>query len=271
MTEYENETTEKVHMVIANADKSELTLSESSIMEYVALFVCHILNLIKDAGKYLVSPKEVLKKDAAANVCKVALTKPFRSDYAMLTYCLKAVQDYLWKCVNREEGMYIKNRIIIDNDERFAHSFFLGKVVIEEQDTTFVLGIEAIASRISYEINQSNHLDMSPIKVREIIYRHLWHNGDWEPLKTYRGEGSIYAWIRTTARHEVLAELEKQGLITVTRERTAGNTRLNKISADRMTEILEDEHFPQVGGRLAAYAVCTEEVRQGNHGQVQMG
>lgn len=240
-----NGTTAQVRMVLANADKTKLTLTKDAIMVFVAMFIKQILAFIKDRHKtYTTSSKELTCETTAFVVQKV-FAKSYDSDFNLLSQCYKVAEEHIWARVNKEEGLDAQSRIL-KGEQPFTYKFFFSEEKASDGDKTDneEKNLYAVAHRLSYSLNCTYGCDLTPREVQEIIFQHLWHGGDWKPLRSYKGDGSIFSWIKTTARREVINQMKKQGRIKVSKNRSTGNTRLNKIRKEDMEEILENESFP---------------------------
>lgn len=228
---------------MAAASRSRITLAREEVMEQVTIFIGYILDEIITHKKRFFSPREELERDAAARVEETVLRQPSDSDYAWLNACYKTLQKYLWARVNREEGLYIKEQLL--TSERFAQMFFYGT-------NPNGLNISRLRTKLLCEIRDSYKVLLAPEEASTIIYRALWNWGDWRPLATFNGEGSIFSWIRIVARREIISDLKKQNLIRSRPEPTKGNMRLNtsRLTAERMRQILDEEPLPEAAADL---------------------
>lgn len=241
----QNDTTAQVRMALANADKTKLTLTKDAIMALVVMFVEQIFDFIKDRHKTYTTSREELTREATTVVLQKAFAKSYNSDFDLLNQCYKASEEHIWARVNKEEGLDAQSRIL-KSEQPYTYKFFFSEEEVSggEKKDNGEKNLYAVAQGLSNSLNYTYGCDVSPREVQEIIFQHLWHGGDWAPLKTYKGDGSIFSWIKTTARREVINQLKKQGRIKISKNRSAGNTRLNKISKDDMEDILENESFP---------------------------
>lgn len=242
---HSNNAIAKARKRMAQVSKSQITLTRANVMEYVTIFIDYILEEIITQKKRFFSSREELAHDAAKRVEETLLQKIPENDYAWLNACFKTLQEYLWARVNREEGLYVKEQLL--TSERFAQMFFYGT-------NPDGLNIFRLRSKLLCEIRDTYRIFLSPEEVSTIIYRALWNWGDWRPLATFNGQGSIFSWIKIVARREILADLKKQNLIHSKPEQTKGNMRLNtsRLTSERMRQILADEQLPEaIAGLLS--------------------
>lgn len=239
------DTTAQVRMALANADMTNLTLTKEAIMAFVVMLIEQLIDVIKKQHKSYVTSDEELIKEATSVVSQKVFTKSYDSDYDLLNDCYKVAEEHIWARVNKEEGLEAQARII-SGDQAYIYTFFFSEenVLIKMARKDEEKNLYTIAQGLSNSLNYTYGCDLTPREVQEIIFQHLWHGGDWKPLRSYKGDGSIFSWIKTTARREVINQMKKQGRIKVSKSRSAGNTRLNKISKEDMEEILENENFP---------------------------
>lgn len=252
---HSNNAMAKARKKMALVSKSQITLTRANVMEYVTIFIDYILEEIIAQKKRFFSPREELAHDAAKRMEETLLQKIPKNDYVWLNACFKTLQGYLWARVNREEGLYIKEQLL--TSERFAQMFFYGT-------NPDGLNIFRLRSKLLCEIRDTYRVFLSPEEASTIIYRALWDWGDWRPLATFNGQGSIFSWIKIIARREILADLKKQNLINSNPEQTKGNMRLNtsRLTSERMRQILADEQLPEaIAGLLSRIYIdkCTDD------------
>lgn len=233
----------KARKRIAAASRSRTTLTREEVMEYVTIFIGYILDEIVAQKKRFFSPREELERDAAAQVEVTVFQQPSDCDYTWLNTCFRTLQEYLWARVNREEGLYIREQLL--TSERFAQMFFYGT-------NPNGLNIARLRTKLLCEIRDTYKVFLSPEEASTIIYRALWNWGDWRPLATFNGDGSIFSWIRIIARREIITDLKKQNLIRSRPEPTKGSMRLNtsRLTAERMRQILDNEQLPEATAGL---------------------
>lgn len=161
----------------------------------------------------------------------------FSSNGERRRYFGKIVREVVWEHANRAEADIIIERLKA-GDRLFTQQFFYGTSRHE-------CNISRLRSRTAAYIRQQYQVDISVEEFGNIVYAHLWDNGTWSPLDSYAGKSSFFSWLEKVARHEVMKVLEEMKIISVHRERTAGNTRLLGVSVpDEAWRLIITELMP---------------------------
>ena len=225
---------------ISNASRTEVTITQEELIASVRILSEPIIIAIKVQKKNLFHTKEEMVSLATEYITKNIDKAKYSCDYTILSTCQIMLQKFLWETANKAEGEYIQNKLM-ENDQKFAKDFFY-------DCNPSNINIARLRTRIIREITSSYGVNISPEEVSTIIYSHLWDGGAWKSLKGFKKDGSIYSWIETQARHEVIRQLQSQHRIPMLRKRTVGNTRIAKrqLTKERMGYILDNETLPKV-------------------------
>lgn len=160
--------------------------------------------------------------------------KEFATEKEELRYWGVVTREVAWYEANTEESEEIINRLK-SGDQLFAQKFFYST-------NTNGCNISRFRSKILANIKQTYKIEVSVEEFGDILYTFLWNEGTWSILDKYSRKSSFFCWLSEVAQLELIRYLEDMKLINVTRERTAGNTRLLGLSiAPEMWEyILND-------------------------------
>ena len=171
--------------------------------------------------------QKIMSKISEAN-------KEFATEKEELRYWGIVTREVAWYEANTEESEEIINRLKL-GDQLFAQKFFYST-------NTNGCNISRFRSKILANIKQTYKIEVSVEEFGDILYTFLWNEGTWSILDKYSRKSSFFCWLSEVAQHELIRYLEDMKLINVTRERTAGNTRLLGLSiAPEMWEyILND-------------------------------
>lgn len=163
--------------------------------------------------------------------------KEFATEKEELRYWGIVTREVAWHEANTEESEEIINRLK-SGDQLFAHKFFYST-------NTNGCNISRFRSKILANIKQTYKIEVSVEEFGDILYTFLWNEGTWSILDKYSRKSSFFCWLSEVAQHELIRYLEDMKLINVTRERTAGNTRLLDLSiAPEMWEYILNDTMP---------------------------
>lgn len=179
---------------------------------------------VEDRRKALDMPDEQLAEKIIAQINDDK--RAFSDDRKRRKYYVAVTREVVWNYVNATESEYIISHLK-SGDQLFAQKFFYGT-------NNNGCNISRFRSKIIAQIKQTYHYEMSVEEFGNIVYTHLWDNGTWGVLDSYAQKSSFFCWLEQVARHEVIRVLEEMRVINVSRERTAGNTRLlgNSVSPE---------------------------------------
>lgn len=174
--------------------------------------------------------QKIMSKISEAN-------KEFATEKEELRYWGIVTREVAWYEANTEESEKIINRLK-SGDQLFAQKFFYST-------NTNGCNISRFRSKILANIKQTYKIEVSVEEFGDILYTFLWNEGTWSILDKYSRKSSFFCWLSEVAQHELIRYLEDMKLINVTRERTAGNTRLLGLSiAPEMWEYILNDTMP---------------------------
>lgn len=174
--------------------------------------------------------QKIMSKISEAN-------KEFATEKEELRYWGIVTREVAWYEANTEESEEIINRLK-SGDQLFAQKFFYST-------NTNGCNISRFRSKIIANIKQTYKIEVSVEEFGDILYTFLWNEGTWSILDKYSRKSSFFCWLSEVAQHELIRYLEDMKLINVTRERTAGNTRLLGLSiAPEMWEYILNDTMP---------------------------
>lgn len=174
--------------------------------------------------------QKIMSKISEAN-------KEFATEKEELRYWGIVTREVAWYEANTEESEEIINRLK-SGDQLFAQKFFYST-------NTNGCNISRFRSKILANIKQTYKIEVSVEEFGDILYTFLWNEGTWSILDKYSRKSSFFCWLSEVAQHELIRYLEDMKLINVTRERTAGNTRLLGLSiAQEMWEYILNDTMP---------------------------
>lgn len=151
-----------------------------------------------------------------------AADNDFAKEKEQIRFWGTVTREVAWLETNTEESDAIISRLK-SGDQLFAQKFFY--------DTNpNGCNISRFRSKILSNIKQTYNVDVSIEEFGDILYTFLWDNGTWSVLDKYSRKSSFFCWLTEVAQHEVMRYLENMKIITVSRERTVGNTRLLGMS-----------------------------------------
>lgn len=181
----------------------------------------------------------------------VADNREFATEKEQLRYLSALTRELVWQEANTEESDEIISRLK-SNDQLFAQKFFYGT-------NPYGCNISRFRSKILSNIKQTYKVDVPIEEFGDILYTFLWNNGTWSVLDKYSRKSSFFCWLAEVAQHELIRNLEEMKIINVNRERTAGNTRLLRMSvAPEMWEYIINDMMPNGLYKDVLYATLVE-------------
>lgn len=211
--------------------KTDALTTKKTILGLVEVVRLEIESMKK---KLSVSDEElvqmIMDKIAAAD-------NDFATEKEQIRFWETVAREVAWLEANTEESDAIINRLK-SGDQLFAQHFFY--------DTNpNGCNISRFRSKIRSNIKQTYKVDVSVEEFGDILYTFLWDNGTWSVLDKYSRKSSFFSWLAEVAQHEVMKYLEDMKIISVSRERTVGNTRLLGMSvAPEMWEYIIADVMP---------------------------
>lgn len=223
--------------IIAAACKDRLTIGGEAAVRYIILFAGLVFAELEQAKKRL---EGITCSSLTQAVCDFINTEKanavYASDRALLTDYYRAIRNYGWNLANRSEAEFILENL--KGSERFCSSFFY-----DGSEKKGAVNMGPIVSKLAYEMLSSYHVSIDKREISSIVYEFFWDEGRWSALDGFRFECSLFSWLETIARREVIRRLEKQGLIKTPKGKTSGNQRhvMLSQSPERCEHIIEEE------------------------------
>ena len=239
---YEYMGTKKIAGTIANliesANDKHFTLDAEQVIEFVKQVIAAITEEFRMLGKATaMSGEQALAKaetiyldaDGELNddVYFFCDQKAMASIYETV-FSLMAEKDY------RSDAVRIAERI--KSDEAFAYDFLYGSSLVPGKS------IARLRSRIINQVRMSYGVVIDPLDFNTILYEHLYSEGTWKVLNSYNYRSTFFQWLGTVASHCIMAYLEENGYINISRARTPGNTRLvlKKMTPEYCHIVIDD-------------------------------
>ena len=234
--------TKKIAGTIANliesANDKHFTLDAEQVIEFVKQVIAAITEEFRMLGKATaMSGEQALAKaetiyldaDGELNddVYFFCDQKAMASIYETV-FSLMAEKDY------RSDAVRIVERI--KSDEAFAYDFLYGSSLVPGKS------IARLRSRIINQVRMSYGVVIDPLDFNTILYEHLYSEGTWKVLNSYNYRSTFFQWLGTVASHCIMAYLEENGYIKISRARTPGNTRLvlKKMTPEYCHIVIDD-------------------------------
>lgn len=201
-----------------------------------------ILSLVEVVRLEIESKKKTLSAENEELVRKIMskiteANKEFATEKEELRYWGVVAREVAWYEANTEESEEIISRLK-SGDQLFAQKFFYST-------NPNRCNISRFRSKILANIKQTYKIEVSVEEFGDILYTFLWNEGTWSILDKYSRKSSFFCWLAVVAQHELVRYLKDMKLIGVTRERTAGNTRLLGLSvASEMWEYILNDTMP---------------------------
>lgn len=201
-----------------------------------------ILSLVEVVRLEIESKKKTLSAENEELVRKIMskiteANKEFATEKEELRYWGVVAREVAWYEANTEESEEIISRLK-SGDQLFAQKFFYST-------NPNGCNISRFRSKILANIKQTYKIEVSVEEFGDILYTFLWNEGTWSILDKYSRKSSFFCWLAVVAQHELVRYLKDMKLIGVTRERTAGNTRLLGLSvASEMWEYILNDTMP---------------------------
>ena len=202
-----------------------------------------ILNLVEVVRLEIESKKKKLSVSDDELVQKImdkiaVADKYFATEKEQIRFWGAVTREIAWLEANTEESEEIINRLK-SGDQLFAQKFFYST-------NTNGCNISRFRSKILANIKQTYKIEVSVEEFGDILYTFLWNEGTWSILDKYSRKSSFFCWLSEVAQHELMRYLEDMKIVTISRERTVGNTRLLGMSvAPEMWEYIIADVMPE--------------------------
>ena len=208
--------------LIETANDKYFTLDAEQVMEFVKQVIAAIADEFRMLGKFTtMSGEQALAKAEAiyldadgelANDVDFFCDKEAMESIYETVFTLMTEKDYKSDAVRIVEN--------IKNDETFAYHFLYGTSLVPGKS------IARLRSRIINQVRMSYGVVVDPADFNTVLYEHLYSEGAWRVLDSYNYRSAFFQWLGTVASHCIMAYLEENGYIKISRVRTPGNTRL---------------------------------------------
>ncbi len=224
--------------IIESASDKHFTLDAERVIEFVKLVIATITEEFRLLGKTTAIDGE----QALVQAEGIYLDADGELDEDVDFFCDREAMISIYETVRtllterdyRNDAARIVERLKADSD--FAYRFLYGTSLVPGRS------IARLRSRIINQVRKSYHVEVDPYVFNTILYEHLWSEGTWRVLDSYNYRSTFFQWLGTVASHCIMAYLEENGLIKISRARTPGNTRLvlKKMSPDYCHIVIED-------------------------------
>ena len=224
--------------VIESASDKHFTLDAEQVMEFVKQVIAAITEEFRTLGNATAMRGET----ALAKAESIYLDADGELDDDVDFFCDQEAMISIYETVYilmteknyRSDAAHIVNNIM--TDETFAYQFFYGTSLKPGES------IARLRYRIIGQIRRSYNVEVSHPDFATILYEHLYADGDWKILRSYDYRSTFYQWLGTVASHCIMAYLEENGYIKISRARTPGNTRLvlKKMTPEYCQIVIDD-------------------------------
>ncbi len=224
--------------IIESASDKHFTLDAERVIEFVKQVIATIAEEFRLLGKTTAIDGE----QALVQAEGIYLDADGELDEDVDFFCDREAMISIYETVRtllterdyRNDAARIVERLKTDSD--FAYRFLYGTSLVPGRS------IARLRSRIINQVRKSYHVEVDPYVFNTILYEHLWSEGTWRVLDSYNYRSTFFQWLGTVASHCIMAYLEENGLIKISRARTPGNTRLvlKKMSPDYCHIVIED-------------------------------
>ncbi len=223
--------------VIESASDKHFTLDAEQVMEFVKQVIAAITEEFRVLGKTTAMSGE----QALAKAEGIYLDADGELDEDVDFFCdheaMESIYETVYTLMTEKDYKKDAVRIVesIKSDEAFAYRFFYGASLVPGKS------IARLRSRIINQV-RSYGVVVDPADFSTILYEHLYSEGTWKVLNSYNYRSTFFQWLGTVASHCIMAYLEENGYIKVSRARTPGNTRLvlKKMTPDYCHIVIED-------------------------------
>ena len=224
--------------VIESASDKHFTLDAVEVMEFVKQVISALTEEFRMLGKFTTMSGE----QALAKAEAIYLDADGELDEDVDFFCDQEAMDSIYETVFTlmTEKDYKSDAVcIVENikkDEAFASNFLYGKSLVPGES------IARLRSRILNQVRMSYGVVVDPLDFNTILYEHLYSEGTWKVLDSYNYRSTFYQWLGTVASHCIMAYLEENGYIKISRARTPGNTRLvlKKMTPEYCHLVIDD-------------------------------
>ncbi len=227
-----------ISSLVESADDNHFTLDAERVMAFVEQVIAAITDELRNLGKTTaLSAGQILAKAEGVYLNadgELDDDIDFFSDREALESVYETVLALMTEKDYRSDAVRIVENI--KNDEAFAYRFLYGSSLGPGKS------IARLRSRIINQIRMSYGVEVDPLDFSTILYEHLYSEGSWKVLSSYDYRSTFFQWLGTVASHCIMAYLEENGYVNISRARTPGNTRLTlkKMTPDYCRIVIED-------------------------------
>ena len=224
--------------VIESASDKHFTLDAEQVMEFVKQVIAAITEEFRALGK----ATAMSSVQALAKAEDIYLDADGELDEDVDFFCdheaMESIYETVYTLMTAKDYKSDAVRIVenIKNDEAFAYRFLYGTSLVPGKS------IARLRSRIINQIRMSYGVAVDPADFSTLLYEHLYSEGSWKVLESYNYRSTFFQWLGTVASHCIMAYLEENGYIKISRARTPGNTRLvlKKMTPDYCHIVIND-------------------------------
>ena len=227
-----------ISSLIESANDKHFTLDAELVMEFVKQVIAAIVDEFRTFGKFTTMSGE----QALAKAEAIYLDADGELDEDVDFFCdqeaLESIYETIFTLMTEKDYKSDAVRIVenMKNDETFAYHFLYGTSLIPGKS------IARLRSRIINQIRMSYGVVVDPADFNTVLYEHLYSEGTWKVLNSYNYRSTFFQWLGTVASHCIMAYLEENGYIKISRARTPGNTRLvlKKMTPDYCLIVIDE-------------------------------
>lgn len=224
--------------LIETANDKHFTLDAEQVIEFVKQVIAAITEEFRVLGKATaMSGEQVLAKAES-----IYLDADGELDEDVDFFCdqeaMESIYETVYTLMTEKDYKSDAVRIVenIKNDEAFASNFLYGTSLVPGKS------IARLRSRIINQVRMSYGVVVDPADFNTVLYEHLYSAGSWKVLNSYNYRSTFFQWLGTVASHCIMAYLEENGYIKISRARTPGNTRLvlKKMTPEYCHIVIDD-------------------------------
>lgn len=227
-----------ISSLIESANDKHFTLDAVEVIEFVKQVIAAITEEFRTLGKTTVMSGE----QVVAKAEDIYLDADGELDEDVDFFCdqeaMESIYETVYTLMTEKDYKSDAVRIVenIKNDEAFASNFLYGTSLVPGKS------IARLRSRIINQVRMSYGVVVDPLDFNTILYEHLHSEGSWKVLNSYNYRSTFFQWLGTVASHCIMAYLEENGYIKISRARTPSNTRLvlKKMTPDYCHIVIED-------------------------------
>lgn len=224
--------------LIETANDKHFTLDAEQVIEFVKQVIAAITEEFRVLGKATVMSGE----QAFAKAKNIYLDADGELDEDVDFFsdkeAMESIYETVYTLMTKKDYKSDAARIVegIKNDEAFASNFLYGTSLIPGKS------IARLRSRIINQVRMSYDVVVDAADFNTVLYEHLYSEGTWKVLDSYNYRSTFFQWLGTVASHCIMAYLEENGYIKISRARTPGNTRLvlKKMDPDYCRIVIDD-------------------------------